>query len=328
MTYRLGLFVLLVSLVFSSNLSAADREGSSDHPLIGRYDGSEIVGYTQKAFDEYGLILGPSVYQGGSTQWNDQIDLEGTVTRILYRAPQERSALEIYRNYIELLQQTDFTELFSCKQDACGPAFYQFARTPWEDGFGWVRDIFGTDLPKQRYWAAKLTREEGDVYVALYVVEHNFLNSLAGPYVHLDVVELAPIETNMVVVKADALDRDIQALGHASVYGINFDTDKAVIKPESKAALDEVGKLLSERLDLSLHVVGHTDNEGSFDYNLNLSGKRAAAVVDALVADYGIDRSRLDSNGVGFLAPVASNRTEEGRAQNRRVELVERISGP
>ncbi len=327
MTVRQCLLVLQATLL-PGPLSAADREGSADHPLIGRYDGSEIVGYAQKAFDEYELILGPSVYEEGATRWNDRIELEGTLTRILYRAPQERSALEIYRNYEELLQQAEFTELFACKQDACGPAFYRFAKTPWEDGFGWVRDVFATDLPKQRYWAGKLTREEGDVYVALYVEEHNFLNSLAGPYVLMDVVDLAPIESNMVTVKADALDREIQSLGHASVYGINFDTDKAIIRPESKAALDEVGKLLSERSDLSLHVVGHTDNEGSFDYNLDLSDQRAAAVGDALVTDYGIERSRLDSNGVGFLAPVASNRTAEGRAQNRRVELVERISGP
>ena len=110
--------------------------------------------------------------------------------------------------------------------------------------------------------------------------------------------------------------------GKAAVYGIYFDTGKAEIKPESEPALKEIAKLLQADPKLKLYVVGHTDNSGGLDYNMKLSKDRADAVVKALTGKYGIAASRLSAFGVGPLAPVASNQTEEGRAKNRRVELV------
>ncbi len=97
---------------------------------------------------------------------------------------------------------------------------------------------------------------------------------------------------------------------------------KAEIKPESKAALDEIAKLLKGEPNLKLHVVGHTDNVGGYEPNLGLSRRRAEAVVGALARNYGISAARLTPNGVAYLAPVAVNTTEEGRAKNRRVELI------
>jgi OOP family OmpA-OmpF porin len=126
-----------------------------------------------------------------------------------------------------------------------------------------------------------------------------------------------------VVADAKSLMTDIQTKGSASVYGIYFDFDKADIKPESDAAMKEIAKLLHENKDLKLYVVGHTDNVGEIDYNLKLSRARADAVVRELVTKYGISPDSLKAYGVGPLAPVASNRTDEGRAKNRRVELVE-----
>jgi outer membrane protein OmpA-like peptidoglycan-associated protein len=94
------------------------------------------------------------------------------------------------------------------------------------------------------------------------------------------------------------------------------------VKPESKPALEEIAKLLKSDAGLKLYVVGHTDNTGVFDANMKLSQDRATAVVNALVSSYGIPVSRLKACGDGPTAPVASNDTEEGRALNRRVELV------
>ena len=108
-----------------------------------------------------------------------------------------------------------------------------------------------------------------------------------------------------------------------AIYGITFDHDSAVIRAESEATLDEMAKLLKGSQALSVFIVGHTDNTGTFDYNLNLSRRRAAAVVEALVTR-GIPRSRLGSHGVGPLAPVETNETDEGRGRNRRVEMVKR----
>ncbi len=125
-----------------------------------------------------------------------------------------------------------------------------------------------------------------------------------------------------VVADAKSLASDINATGHASVYGIHFDFNKATVKPESGPTLKEIAKLLKQNPKLNLYVVGHTDSTGKLDYNMRLSGARAEAVVNALVTKYGVSRNRLDPHGVGPLVPVATNETEEGRALNRRVELV------
>jgi outer membrane protein OmpA-like peptidoglycan-associated protein len=125
-----------------------------------------------------------------------------------------------------------------------------------------------------------------------------------------------------VVADATALGASIAATGKATVYGVYFDTGKLVMKPESNPALEEITRLLNQEISLALYVVGHTDNVGALDYNLKLSADRADAVVKALIGR-GIVASRLKGTGVGPYCPVASNRTEEGKAKNRRVELVE-----
>jgi OOP family OmpA-OmpF porin len=123
---------------------------------------------------------------------------------------------------------------------------------------------------------------------------------------------------------AEAMANDISATGHFAVYGIYFDTDKAEIKPESAPALAEMAKLLKGNSSFNVFIVGHTDNTGSFEHNMKLSLDRATSVVNVLVAKHGIAAARLKPYGVASLAPVASNKTEDGKAKNRRVELVER----
>jgi OOP family OmpA-OmpF porin len=127
-----------------------------------------------------------------------------------------------------------------------------------------------------------------------------------------------------VTANADAWMGDIASAGHAAVYGINFDTDKAAIKPESESVLTEMARLLANNPTLNVYVVGHTDNTGAYEHNMKLSQDRAAAVVAALVGRHVIAAARLTAVGVGPVAPVATNDTEDGRAKNRRVELVKR----
>jgi len=125
-------------------------------------------------------------------------------------------------------------------------------------------------------------------------------------------------------VTADAavLANDIRATGHAAVYGILFDTGKADIRAESAQAIAEIAKLLKNDAALKLFVVGHTDNVGSAESNLRLSDQRAQAVMKALAGEHGIAVARLRAFGCAQFAPVAGNDTEDGRAKNRRVELV------
>jgi len=137
----------------------------------------------------------------------------------------------------------------------------------------------------------------------------------------LRIVEKKAME-QYIVADAAAFGNDIRATGHAAVYGIFFDTGKSGIKPESAQAIGEIAKLLKADPSLKVYVVGHTDNVGGVDSNLKLSQDRGEAVLQALVRDYGIAAGRLRSYGCGQFAPVASNDSEEGRAKNRRVELV------
>lgn len=130
------------------------------------------------------------------------------------------------------------------------------------------------------------------------------------------------MEVNMTLLNADEMSQSITDTGRVLLYGINFDTGKDTLRPDSEPMLKEIAKLLTNHPDLNIRVVGHTDNQGSAASNLELSRRRSASVVNELKTKYAIAASRLDSFGCGLYAPVASNTTEEGRAKNRRVELV------
>jgi OmpA-OmpF porin, OOP family len=125
-----------------------------------------------------------------------------------------------------------------------------------------------------------------------------------------------------VVADASAFSASIASTGKVALYGIYFDTGKAILKTESTPTLEQVARLLKEDPKLKLYVIGHTDNEGNAEANLKLSADRADAVVRALLGQ-GVKAPRLKAAGVGQYCPVATNHTEEGKAQNRRVELVE-----
>jgi len=118
------------------------------------------------------------------------------------------------------------------------------------------------------------------------------------------------------------MESSIKSGGRVTLYGILFDFNKADVKPESAPTLAEIATLLKSEPELKLLVAGHTDNVGEFEFNRDLSARRAKAVVAELTGTYGISSKRLFPFGVSFAAPLTSNDSEEGRAKNRRVELV------
>lgn len=318
---RFFTMLIFVSLV-AFTAQAADIDGSADHPLVPRYEDSEIVAYSSEEFTDYRLLNARTENYGGLDKNHDvTLPLEGKVTRISYRAPAERSVLEVFRNYENALGAAGFETLFTCDRDACGGRNFNHAIAE-----GSLYSFFGEYQAEQRYLAAKLPSPEGDVYAAVYSVMNK---SGGGPnkdraMVQLDIIELQPMDNRMVVLDAGKLDAGLATDGRIAVYGILFDFDKTDIRPDSKSQLEEIAQLLNERPEMNVLIVGHTDNEGELDYNQLLSARRAGAVVDALTDIYGIDTARLTPVGAGMAAPVATNRTEEGRAANRRVEIVER----
>lgn len=143
---------------------------------------------------------------------------------------------------------------------------------------------------------------------------------VGGGGLEVKVVEVKEMAQQVEADASSMLD-EINKSGHVAVYGINFDTGKSAIQESSEAVLAQVAKLLTDNADLKLRVEGHTDNQGKSKDNLELSKKRAAAVKAWLVKK-GIDASRLTTDGFGDKKPVGDNKTDEGRAKNRRVELV------
>jgi outer membrane protein OmpA-like peptidoglycan-associated protein len=135
------------------------------------------------------------------------------------------------------------------------------------------------------------------------------------------VIRVAGMEQS-VVVSSEQIARAMGDEGKVVLYGIYFDTDKATLKSESTPTLAEMAKWLKANASAKVFVVGHTDMQGSVERNQKLSRDRAASVIAALTKEYGIQADRLAADGVGPLAPVASNAGEGGRAKNRRVEMV------
>jgi len=321
-------FLLLLSLSAASFAQSADSPGTADHPVISRYTGSFIDGQDVLEFTGYPLPTGPAtVNSEGQRVASTEVSLEGIVTRTLYRGPKERSTLEILRNYRSALEAADFEILYSCGEKECGRLFHWLFYHEMEQRIRSTRTSGSAfDIPQDlRYLAAKGTVGGRTVHIAvLTAFDAGFSNLSKQPVTLVEVIESEEMDTGMVTIDAEAMAQGIDATGHIAIYGIYFDTNSAEVKAESSTTLTEISALLKNRPDLKLLVVGHTDNQGDYDYNMGLSGRRAKAVVRAITNQYGIDASRLRSAGVGFLAPVASNDNAAGREKNRRVELVKR----
>lgn len=314
---RLGLALLgcLASLA-----QAADLPGSADHPLLPRYQDAEIIGYAQEAFRDVQLLKAPATQPGGLAKNREStLAAEGAFTRIIYRAPAERSPLEVLRNYEQALGERGFQTLFRCAREDCGGRAFNHAAT--------AEMALREGQQEQQYLLARLSRAEGDVLAAVYVVQANVGGgpNMGRALAQLEVLEARPMESRMVVIEAPAMQRELGDRGRVAIYGVQFDHDSDRLRSDSKPQLEQIATLLSGQPKLRALVVGHTDASGRPEYNRELSLRRARAVVSALVSDYGIAAERLLAEGVGMAAPVASNTSEEGRALNRRVELVERI---
>jgi outer membrane protein OmpA-like peptidoglycan-associated protein len=234
---------------------------------------------------------------------------EGRILLRRFENPPETSTLEILENYREALVARGMTVDWACdSRQTCGNQ----ADGGWRSRNGMNLGI-GSDI---RYLTGTLNFEGAVVHVSVGVEAKNH---------YVQVLQADVMATGQVsVTDAAAMATAIDATGRIALDNIYFDFGSAALLPTSDAALAEIGKLLEARPDLQVYIVGHTDSVGGLEANLALSRNRAEAVVSALEGRFGVAAGRAVPAGVGPLAPAASNATEEGRALNRRVEIVAR----
>lgn len=306
MTAANVLAAVAFALLVPSTVLAA---GIDEKALLSPYPGSKLISEKVTEFDDYELVVGGIDSKRGACEKKQK--LEGRVARFYYENPKGRSHAEIFANYRDAVKKAGFQTIFTCKEEGC----YLDGKPSNRNAFCGERSIAPGMLPSAgtRYLAARLPRKDGDVYLAVHVYEH---------FTDLHYATVKPMETSLVKVDAKALKDGIQADGHVAIYGIDFDTGKADLKPGSASAIAEIVKLLKADPGLKLHVVGHTDAVGALDGNIALSKRRAESVVKELTTKQGIAAARLRPYGVGPLVPLATNDTNEGRAKNRRVDLV------
>lgn len=305
---------------------AADIPGAKDPPGFKRFQGSEIVYHDTRSYDEYILARGPGAPGEGFAKSEK---IEGGLTRLVYRVPAGHTSLELLRNYEQMVTAAGFTQDFELKTMSWDGYFYGrfFDQTHSHDDNSYLKNV-----KNPMYFTARATKGSETRNVAVLVVESTGYtwdrgggNKVAVKdgeiLVAVDLVTSKAVANKMVELKAEDMAQAIAATGKVDIYGIYFDVDKSAVRPESAPTLEQVARLLKNDPALRLVVAGHTDNSGGADHNMKLSEARAAAVVKALVASFGVPGGRLQPKGFGDTHPIAPNATEEDRARNRRVEL-------
>lgn len=328
---------------------AADIAGARDLPWLKRYEGSHIVAFSKAAYDEFAFPTGalkPIADEDARDESNNRVfaftpqeTLEGARTRLVYLLPAGRSPLEALRGYEQELKALGANKAFECKAAECGGDAQRsssggggeqsVAMKLWPEA-RITDESFSNGHCAQTPWIADqrfasfTVPGKGRVLVHAYSLRDELYCKAFNErtIAVIDVLEETAREQRMETVSAEEMSAAIAQTGRVALYGIHFDTASAAIKPASRPALEQIATLLRQNPSMKLHVVGHTDSQGGLESNFSLSRQRAEAVKAALIGEFGIAADRLGANGVSYLAPIASNADEAGRAKNRRVELV------
>ncbi len=270
--------------------------------------------------DSYDMPVGP---------WADGVipvrEVAGAVTRQAWRiATPGLSTQQIMQELRLQLEVAGFEVLFSCRTDFCGGFDFRFGTEvlpPPE---------MQVDLGDFRFLAAQ--RQDGDdtETVSLLVSRSSragFVQMIrVGVATAADVL-VTPTDQELAgPVAAPVVSGDFAAsldeMGHAVLADLTFDIASSDLAAGDFASLRQLADYLLDRPDRRVALVGHTDSSGSLDANIALSKRRARSVLNRLVDTYGVARAQLAAEGMGYLSPIASNLTPEGRDANRRVEVI------
>ncbi len=317
---KLTLILTGIALIFSTNIFAQknDVEGSEDYPSIQRFPGSDLEFYKVFKWEEYNVPLAKLTYQEDKGRYfPHMLKTEGKLTRYQYTTPAENNPAYVYKTLLDNLQKNGFAIIVKGKGvDGIGCNSEDFANY-----------YFGNKMTGQlgyKYYqrgedshcliVARKPGTEKNIYTVIYISGFSDKTLITQDVMEADKED---------VFNAKNIDENLAAFGHLSVYSILFDPGKADIKPESEGTIKVIADYLKSHPDKKFIIVGHTDNTGEFEANLKLSMDRAQSVKNELVSKYSVNADQLKVFGDGQTAPVASNSTDEGKAQNRRVEIVE-----
>lgn len=278
---------------------------------------AKLLREVSKPLDSYAMPIGPWVDGSMETQ-----NGEGLLSQQAWRiAATGLTSLQLIRPLRDQLRNDGFTVVFECKDEACGGFDFRFATlvmSPPE---------MQVNLGDFRYLAARRDGADGPELLSIIAsrsasagfVQVTRVGHAQDPAAQTDAPALrAPAEKTTPTDFGAALTQD----GHAVLTGLTFETGSAQLASGQFQALQELADYLAAEPDIIVALVGHTDSSGSLDGNIALSKRRAASVLERLVSEYAVPRRQLDAQGMGYLAPIASNLTQEGRDANRRVEVI------
>lgn len=308
---------LALAMAFSLAGVEASAQDEDFTPEFGALEGAELSHFLTRSFDDYKLPTGRFTREAQPV-----LNIEGAVREFVYRLDNETSTLEVVRNYQRRFEELGYKTLFECAGDECGGFDFRFNTYLVEPpamrfDLADFRLLSVADEGRGRHASVIASRQGGKLYVQIIAIEGE-----AAPERMTALEDAPPPSAKPGQARLYALARRLTEAGHAPLDGIEFEAGSARLTAASTPWLTQAAELLRARPDLKFLVVGHTDDQGDLQLNIDLSLERAKAVAAKIAEAEGVSPAQLTPHGVGFLAPRASNETEEGRALNRRVELV------
>ena len=269
---------------------------------------------TVTGLDSYAMPIGP---------WADGVSpvrvVEGQVTQQAWRIlATGLTTLQLIRPLRDQLRNDGYDIVFECRDQDCGGFDFRFGTRVLPPPYMQV------NLGDFRYLAA--TKDDTEVLsvIASKSTRAGYVQVIrAGPaQTDVTIADAAPLRSVSTAVPPGDLAADLQTTGRAILTGLTFETGSSQLSPRPFDSLQALADYLANAPDLQVALVGHTDSSGPLDVNIALSKRRAGSVLERLVSDYGVARKQLEAQGMGYLAPVASNLTQQGRDANRRVEVI------
>ena len=287
--------------------------------------GATMTARETQAARNVGVPVAP--FAGGKVQ---TIRTEGRVTSEAWRISTDSlTTLQILLPLRAQLEESGFEILMECETEACGGFDFRYSIDLLPE------PEMHVDLGDFRYLSARRERDGNEAEFVTLMVSRSANNAF------IQVTHVGPPEISPGPALASSKSPDgatwngptrpeagqslaglLQTAGWALLEDVKFATGSAKLEKGNLASLAELAAWLKANPDKTVALVGHTDAEGSLKGNMELSKRRAKAVMERLVQDYGVPRKQLEAAGVGYLAPRASNLTPEGRTQNRRVEVI------